>query len=468
MIIPLFGLGQKSKSVTVSAQRHLNLYAEVTMDADKTPLAFYGTPGLNLFTSFGDTPVRGSIAVGDFLYVVHRGTFYEVNNAGIKVSRGILNTTSSRVSLSYNGLQIGIVDGLNMYMYNLTTLAFAIVTSGLMARPIDITFQDHFFIASFFNSGIFQLSAIDDGTTWNALDFASAESNPDNLIRCIADHGEIVLCGTNTIEFWGNTGALDFPYANQRGSTLEFGVAAPYSLVKYNDSLAGLMKNQMGQVQVMILRGHALQKISTTDIDSIVNDYATVSDATAFAYLLGGHPMYEINFPSANQSWLYDFNTNLWTELQSNGNRHLAEICTDYINNPRVSDYANGNIYTLDQNSYTENGVSITREIQARHYFTNYSKLRVIKMQVDFETGIGLSSGQGINPQVMLQISRDNGHTWGNELWVSLGAIGKYLTRAIWWRLGFARDFVFKLRITDPVKVVIAGASIYSAPSDEQ
>ena len=86
--------------------------------------------------------------------------------------------------------------------------------------------------------------------------------------------------------------------------------------------------------------------------------------------------------------------------------------------------------------------------------------VKVSKLQVDFETGVGLISGQGSDPQAMLQFSKDNGHTWSNEAWVTLGAIGAYLTRAIWWRLGVARDWVFKIRITDPVKVVIAGASI--------
>lgn len=546
MIIQLFGIGQKSKSVTVSAQRHLNLYAEVAADVDKAILAFYGTPGCTLFTTFGDTPIRGGIAVGDFLYVMHRNTFYEINNAGVATARGTIGTSSNRVEMSYNGLQIGIVDGLQMYMYALNrtaqtissitrvgTLAtlttasphnrytsetvtvsgatpaayngtfaitvtgpntftyvmasdpggsaapvgsyviassFVIVTSGLMANPTDITYQDHFFIAGFADSGIFQLSSIDDGTTWDALDFASAESDPDNLVRCIADHGEIVLCGTNTIEFWGNTGALDFPYANQRGSTLEYGLAAPLSLVKYNDSLAGLMKNKMGQVQVMMLQGHALRKISTVDVDFIINEYSSVADATAFSYMLAGHPMYEINFPTAAKSWLYDMSSNLWTELESGltGGRHIAEICIDYLNNPRITDYMNGNIYTMDVNVFTDNGTPIVREIQARHFFKDYIKMRVSKLQVDFETGVGLTLGQGMNPQVMLQISRDNGHTWGNEIWVTLGFIGKYLTRAIWWRLGYARDFVFKLRITDPVKVVIAGASVVAVPADEQ
>lgn len=531
-------MGTKSKSVTVSAQKHVNVYAEVSPNADKTNMAFYGTPGLDLFTSFGDTPVRGEIAVGDFLYAVHRGTFYEVNNAGVRTPRGIIGTTTGRVQMAYNGQQIGLVDGVSMWIYILNRAAVAIstitrvgtlatvttavphgrytgetinlsnalpaqyngtftisvidantftyvmpsdpgasaapvgtyqvlssfvqVSSGLFVTPIDITYQAHYFICCFKNSGEYQISALDDGTTWDALDFASAESDPDNLIRVIADHGELVLCGASTIEFWSNSGGLDFPYTNLVGTALEYGLAAPLSMVKYNDSLAGLMKNKMGQVQVMMLQGHNLTKLSSPDIDSLINDYASVSDATAFSYMLGGHPMYEINFPSAAKSWLFDMSSGMWTELQSGlaRGRHLAEISVDYLNKPRVTDYLNGNIYTLNQNTYTDNGMPIVRELVSRHLFRDLNILTTSWVQIDMETGVGLNAGQGSNPQLMLQVSRDNGKTWGNELWRDMGKIGQYFRRVIWRRLGRGYDFVFKLRMTDAVKFVIAGAAV--------
>jgi len=462
MILPIFGIGQQGKSSTVTAQRHLNLYAEVTQDADKSNLVFYGTPGTTLFTSFGDTPVRGGIAVGDFIYYVHRGILWEVNNAGIQTSRGTLNTSSGRVDMAFNGVQIGIVDGTNMYCFTIASLAFVVVASGLFSNPTSITYQDSYFICTFRNSQRFQISAQNDGTTWDALDFASAEAAPDKINRVIADHGEIVLAGDTTIEYWGNNGAQDFPYSNIRGATSEFGLAAPWSLVKYNDSLAGLMKNRMGQVQVMMAVGHSLQKISSQELDSIINGYTSVADATAFSYLLGGHPMYQINFPSAGKSWLFDGSTSMWSPLESglDGARHIAEICVDYLNKPRVTDYASGNVYILDVNAYTDNGMPIARELIGKHVVKDYKKTEVSRLQVDFETGVGLITGQGYDPQAMLQVSKDNGHTWGNEMWTTLGQIGTYLTRAIWRRLGTARDWVFKFRITDPVKVVITGASV--------
>jgi hypothetical protein len=223
------------------------------------------------------------------------------------------------------------------------TNAFAQVTTNLIAAPIDITFQDGYGVLGFAD-GKFQITASYDFTTLDALDYATAESNPDGMLRTLADHGELVLAGEKTTEFWGNTGAQDFPYGNQRGSTLEFGLVAPWSLVKYNDSLVGLFKNIMGQCQVMVMAGHALRKISSQEMDSNINGYSAVADATGFSYMLGGHPMYQLNFPTAGKSWLYDASTDLWSPLEYglSGERHRGEIMFDYLGEQRVTDYATG------------------------------------------------------------------------------------------------------------------------------
>ena len=93
--------------------------------------------------------------------------------------------------------------------------------------------------------------------------------------------------------------------------------------------------------------------------------------------------------------------------------------------------------------------------------------MRNFSIQVDFETGVGTQSGQGVNPQAMLQWSNDGARTWSNEHWASFGAIGKYKTRARWRRLGRARDRVYRLVVSDPCKVVILGAAGHMDPSSE-
>lgn len=461
--IPLFGLSQSGKSRSVTSQGHVNLYAEIIEDAEKSKVVYYNTPGLTLFTSFGDTPVRGWIAVDNYFYAVHRGIFWKVDNSGVKTNLGALTTSSGRVSLSYSGTQIAIADGSNLYCYTLLTTAFVTVGSGLYPNPSDVTYQDSYFIVTFGN-GVYQISASYDGTTFDALDFASAESNPDGILRVIADHGEIVLCGENTIEYSSNTGAQDFPYATLKGATQEFGLAAKWSLTKYNDSLAGLFINRMGQVQIMMMLGHTLKEISTPELSSLINNYSSFSDATAYSYMLGSHPMYVINFPTAGKTWMYDSTTNLWASLQSglNGDRYAGEMCLNFLTNRLIADYASGNIYRLAEGVYTDNGMQRPVEITSRHIHNVGNRISISMLQVLFEPGAGLVIGQGEDPQVSMSISKDGGFTYGNEIFRSIGQIGQYLYRSIWYRLGQARDWVFRFRITDPIKVVIIGATVES------
>lgn len=391
MIVPIFGTGQTGKSVTVTRQRHLNVYGEIQKDQDKAPLVFYGTPGTTLRKSFGDTPVRGWIAIGDLYYLVHRGTLYSVDNAGTATSLGTLNTTSGRVDMAYDGTLILMVDGTNGYTLTLPSTFAQIGDADFPNGANTCTWLAGQFIVDDGDSDQFFISA--NGTSWDALDFATAESNPDGLVRVFADNGEVILAGTQTIEYWGNVGAADFPFAAIQGAAQEFGLAARWSLCKFNSGIAGLFKTRMGQVQVMFIKGYVPQPISTQEMDSIINGYATVSDATAFAYMLGGHPMLQINFPSVEKSWLYDASTGIWTELEYglSGERHRGELHLDYLNNPIIADYENGNIYNLEPDTYTDNGTAIAREIIGRHFFNANEQVVVDELYVDMETGVGLT-----------------------------------------------------------------------------
>lgn len=455
----LFGVGQKGKSTVVSAQHRINCYIEKIDDEDTEQTAIIASPGMDLFANLGDTPCRGRLEVGDLLYVVHRGTFYDINNAGTATSRGTLNTTTGRVSISYDGDDVILItDGTNGYTYTISTTTLAEVSAaGFPDTAPTNDFSDIYFLA-FGPDNTFQIS--EDGTTWDALDLANA--NVGGIVRGIADHGELVIFGQKKTTFWSNTGASDFPYQPLRGADVEVGLAARWSLTKFEDSLAFLGKNSLGQVQVYRLQGHTPVVISNPELDSIINRYSTVSDATGYAHVFEGHPFYRLNFPSAGKSWEYDARSGVWCERQSglSGERHRGEMAVDYLNKVRIFDYENGKIYTLSATTYTENGTQYPYELVSRRVLNDYDPFSLSKLFLDFETGVGLSSGQGSDPQVMLQVSRDGGRTYSNESWKTLGAIGKYLTRVQWDQFGTADSFVFKLRITEPVKRHLVNAAL--------
>lgn len=456
--VPLFGLGNQGKSSNVNAQERVNLYAEVQSDPEKNILTLYPTPGLVAFVSFGSNPCRAMYERGDVMYVVNSSKFYSVANDGTKTELGTLLTFGGRCFIADNGIEIMVVDGTYGYIYNVNTKAFTRITDGDFPAPAAVQFLNGRFIVQKTDSAQFFVSAIYDGFTWDALDYATAESDPDNLVNILVDGGTLMPFGTRTTELWGDSGAADFPLARIGSSAIEWGLAAKLSLAKFMDAVIFLRKNRLGQVQVCVQSGTNAAPVSTPEIDYILSQYSTVSDATGFAYMLSGHAMYQINFPTANESWLYDGQSKSWSKLQySTGGRHRAEIHCQLLGKSYVSDYATGTIYRFSDSAYTDNGVMIVRQFIGRHV-SNGNMASFSSLWVEMEGGVGLQTGQGADPQLMMQISRDGGREWGPEVWRDIGAVGKYKTRAVFNRLGQARDWLFKFRVTDPVKTVFVAA----------
>lgn len=455
--VALFGLGNFGKSYNVDSQKRTNLYAEIQKDGEKGNLTLYPTPGLTTFVNFGANPSRGAWKKDDVLYIVNRSTLWKATNDGTTTNIGTLATSAGRVDMTDNGTQIIMVDGPNGYIYNTSTLAFTQITDPDFPGGDTVTFLNGYFIVSKPNTGQFYISALYDGLTWAALDFATAESNPDNLIRVIADNGQLWLFGSDTSEPWSDSGAQDFPFARVGAAAIEWGLAARWSLCKFMDSIIFLRKNRLGAVQVCTLSGYTAVPVSTPEIDYILAQYSSVSNATGFAYMVSGHPFYQINFPSANESWVYDGLTKEWHRAESGGGRHRGEIQINFLDRSYVTDYANGKLYRFQDGVYTDDGQMIARELISRHQSTGeYTFLH--KLWIEMEAGVGLLTGQGSDPKLMMQYSKDGGHTWSNEIWVGLGRVGQYSYRALFLRLGRGRDWVFKFRITDPVKTVFIGA----------
>jgi hypothetical protein len=469
MRVNLFGIGLKGHSPAIDAQRRINCYLEPQIDPDRTKLALVGSPGLTAFcTSIGNNPSRGLWAVNTLttplVFSVHGNTLYSINNAAIISSIGTINTSSGDVSMADDGTFLVLVDGTNGWVYNMGTGVLTKITDGnFTTTPKTVTWQDNYFIVTSSTNRQFQLSQISPGvdpTVWPAVQINFTGSGGGQIQAGIADHSVLELFGDVYTEFWQDAGNPDFPYANIPGSSQEFGLAAPGSLCKYDNSLAGLFKNKMGDVQVSRMAGFRLQKLSTHELDHNINDYTNTADCQAFAYMLKGNPLLQLGFPSAGATWEFSGLGQTWGERQdANGGRFRANKFTSFLNRKLVSDYRNGNIYEIDDSVFTYAGDILPMEVWSRHIWNDDKYISIPQLQVDVESGVGLTSGQGSIPQIMLDISKDGGQTFSAVSWSSMGAIGQYTQRVIWRRLGRARDWIIKLRITDPVKRVLTGAS---------
>jgi hypothetical protein len=333
-----------------------------------------------------------------------------------------------------------------------------------------VVFNDGYFIISVANTKQFWLSGIYDGFYWDALQYASKEAYTDNLNAVTIDNGNLVLLGEVSTEYWQNTGGFPFPYQRIAGSPVDVGLAARASISRCGGALYFLGRVRNGGISVFRMNNYRPEAVSTPDLDFLINQYASPGDAVAFSYRQNGHDFYQVSWAAEEKTWLYDATTNAWSTLVSYGvKRSYLNRATQFEFQIIGCDYRSGQLYIVDSNTYTDNGNPIVRELITPHFFANdsFNKLHVYRLRLDMEQGVGLSGGQGSHPQVMLQVSRDGGFTYGDEMWTTFGAQGEFLRRAEWRRLGVSRNYVFKFRISDPVKVVFISAAAIATEADK-
>jgi hypothetical protein len=465
---PILGQSYVARSVNAADNRMINLFPEATPEAGKSAGFLNRAPGLRLLATVGTGPVRGLWAHGGEAYVVSGSQFYKLNSAYVATLIGSVSGTGP-VSMADNGTQLFIACNPDGYVYEMNTGAFGQITDVDFAGAQAVSYIDGYFVYNQPNSQIFWITSI-LGTSIDPLDFASAEGSPDGLVTLIVDHRELWLFGTDSVEVWYNSGNATFPFERIQGAFNEIGCEAPYSVAKLDNGIFWLGSDTRGNGIVYRANGYTGQRVSTHAVEFAIQGYADLSDAVAYTYQQEGHAFYVLIFPSAGATWVYDVATNSWTERAGFANgaftRHRSNCQMNFNGEIVVGDYANGNVYAFDLDVYADNGAAQKwlRSWRALPSDTNDLKRTTQHcLQLDCETGVGLATGQGSDPQVALRWSDDGGHTWSSEHWRSMGAIGQFGRRTIWRRLGMTtkiRDRVYEISGTDPVKIAIVGAEL--------
>jgi len=469
MKIPFLGASYTSRSKSLSCQETLNLYIEPNESGQGEAAALYGTPGTRLLVTMPNSGgIRGlhSPASGDAI-VVQYDKVYRLKHSSwtYTICTGTMMLNSGTVSIADNGTTAVIVDGLYGYVLDLTTNVLTRITDAAFYGADKVGYLDGYYVFNKPNTQQFYISSL-AGTSFDGLDFASAEGATDNLVSLLVDHRELWLFGDTSTEVFSNTGNADFPIERIGGAFLEHGCAAKFSPAKLDNTVFWLGKDSNGAGTVWRAAGYTPQRVSTHAVEYAIASYARMDDAISYTYQQEGHAFYVLTFPTASKTWVYDAATGAWHERayrdpttgeleRHRSNNHIYFGAVNV-----VGDYENGNIYALDLNYYSDNGSPMLSRRAAAVLYADSKRQFFKALQIEMEEGIGLTTGQGSDPQAMLDWSDDNGKTWSNEHWATIGALGKYKTRISWNRLGAGRDRVFRVSITDPIKRAIIGATV--------
>jgi len=362
-----------------------------------------------------------------------------------------------------------------MYLLNFSVLPSS---DGAFSGASIVDIVDNYFVYNRPNTQQWAASNLLSPITYG-LSYASKFTGPDNLVSLVCDHGQVYLLGEQTSEVWADQGTFPFAFQRIPGSSSQHGLAAANSIARLGNSFAYVAKNNRGQAEIVIMNGYFPQRISTHAVENtLVNE--SISDAIAYTYQLEGHECYVVTFPSLDITWVYDITTQLWhkwlwTDSQNNYHRHRSNCSAFFQNVVLVGDWQNGQIYQLDPNNYTDNSDSIRRLRRCPHLTTDLQRQYFDELQIQFQPGVGLegitdpplnAETIGANPQAMLRWSSDGGSTWSNEHWSGIGKVGRYKNRIIWRRLGWARDRIYEVVVTDPINAVIVSANLKASAGE--
>jgi len=515
------GASYTTRSIYQDDQECINFYPEI--DPTKQPgsrgiVALYPTPGLVTEIELpAAAEVRGMRALSGLQYaiVVCGNVVYRINQGLAYTQVGTLTTSSGPVSITDNvmtsqGLTAYIVDGVNRYYYVVATNTFVTLSASdgdwVGATVVDTV--DNYI--AYNEPGTQNWAVTDLGSPLSTTGlYGAKDGSPDTLVALIVDHRQVYLLGEVTSEVWIDVGSqipglVTFPFQRISGASSQNGIGAAFSIARFAETFMFLSRDTLGTATIGMMKGYEYQRVSTHAVENSLVGY-DVSDARAWAFQIEGHEFYVISFPQIDLTWVYDLATQQWFKwLYWNApasvyERHRAQCGIAFANKNLVGDYENGKIYSLDFDTYTDAGNPIRRLRRAPHLTTDLQRQFFEEFQIQFQPGVGLTGTmglptiyltvetneyliteagdfliadqttpivQGSDPQAMLRWSNDGGSTWSNEHWTTIGKIGSYQNRAIWRRLGWSRDRIFEVAISDPVKAVIISANLKASAGD--
>ena len=408
-------------------------------------------------------PVRGLHVMDGVLYGVLGNLVFGFDNEYREtlINTQVINTSVGPVQMADNGTQLMISDGTNQsYLYDSTDKSWTVLNeeagffAGGSAAQIDSLFISH----DPTTQAIYW-SNVNDGKTWNALDTSSAYVQSGDIVAVIVDHREVWVFKTETTEIFFNSGDAELTFVRLPSGALEHGCAAQHSVAKIDNAVFWLAHD----LTIRRAQGITPLIVSTTHVVAHWRAYTRVDDAYAFGYVDQGHTYYQITFPSAGETWIYDITMKIWMRRASfirgldEDGAHRASSYARFNNQNVMGDYEKGYLYELDPETHTDDEERIIWRRRLPTVIQERKPFFIRRVEIEMEAP-GRAAPSSANPTLLVRTSRDQGHTWGTIKQIPMGPSGDYANRAVLRRLGRARSWTLELQGSEPVKTVITDA----------
>jgi len=461
------GGSAEGKSSVIESARSVNWYAElIESGSGKNRAALLPTPGLEEVWDYGDTKqIRALVYQGGLLLAVAGDKLIKLNNdfvingagqvttPGTTTLIGTVASATTPASISYNGTHYFITSGGSGYLFTAPS-TFAAVSGDFGQAG----FADGYFIAIKASDRIVKISNLYDGSTWSALDYATKEDDPGDVLGMFISHNEVWLHADKTTWPYYNSGDADFPYVRIPGAVIERGIMGGDTVAEFDNSIAWVGADARGQGAVWRAEGHTPRRISNHEVERDLHSLTSAQALalTAYSYRQYGHEFYNLNLPAT--TWSYDALTGLWHERQYMGasptytmTRHKTDNVVAAFGYLFAGDRTDGKVYIVSSTYSTDNDDPIKRIRVPSHLYAENHRLFMHNLEVHLETGLAPAAGAGSSSTLTLRYSWDGGKTWTAEDAISVGTNAEYSKRVRWRRLGSGWDFVPEISTTDPI-----------------
>lgn len=451
-------------NLTESGGRLINAYAEPTAPGSRNPWRWTRVAGLRFAQTVGTGEFRGAIIVGSLLYVVNGNKVYTVTKGG-----SIYTVTALPGTIGGDGAVI-MARNMRAPVQILITHSDGMskVESGTVSDFSDpdlpaassVDFMDGYFFVSIGDGRVFA-SGIND-VTFNSLDYATAESSPDGLVRAVAFGRDLLLMGTVTTEFWGNTGnATGFPFS--RGPVIPIGLKAPQAVAGMGYGFPKPLMWVGNDNVVYRLNGYSPERVSPPVLERLIESVTNPDDLEAIAFVSAGRGFWVLSGPS--WTWVFDMDANNWHERQSYGSdRWRAHYAANAFGEWVTFDRDTAKMFAIDRNYRYEDDQPLVWEVRSTQDHRFPGGIVVNRFSANFETGVGNDTGISpieTNPRISVSWSNDGGRTFGNALLRDLGTQGEQRNIDIW-RCGKTgpNGRQWRVQCSDPVEVSLIGAAM--------
>jgi hypothetical protein len=463
------GLGSNiGRDGQVANVRHINCYVEDAGTDAKARTPIYVCPGLTRFDNGSYTGAsRGLIQLNDNSLIAFLGNeVVSLDTGGVTTTLGTL-VGSGRVFLARNRAaspQIAVITNAGQY-HILQGGVMSEVNDSDLPVPNSVTYLKGFFIFSISDGRIF-MSDLDDENV-SSLAFDSANSRSEGLVRVFAHAGFLYAFGRRTTEIWQadpSLAAEPFVFSPIQ-QDIDLGCIAPHSVTQIGTGLAWIDDNGI----VRYGRDGGAIRISNHAVERSIEDLSNANRGliAGRSWFHQGHEFYTLF--GDNFTWVYDVLTQQWHERQSYASdTWLVNDLVNFDGKFIAGNTADGELYTIDANAYSEDGDLLVLDIRAPTVHNFPAGYIADAIEVDAIMGVGLNTADPHNsdPMLMIDYSDDGGRNFAGERTEPLGKIGKFQTKIRTNKWGHVREGgrQWRFRASAAVLRGIISASIDARP----